>query len=87
MKRAMVNMLRYERSGKGLNYSNLREIYYGYRVFDSFYMFVSTFILYFLLGIYLTNVLKPVDHDDSVSLPWYYPFTKSYWINSEKGGK
>jgi len=83
MKRAMVNMLRYERTGKGLTYLNLREVYYGYSVFDAYYMFFTTFFLYFLLGIYLTNVLKPVDNEERVSLPWYYPFMLSYWFGSE----
>jgi ATP-binding cassette, subfamily A (ABC1), member 3 len=76
MKRAMVNILRYERSGRGFGYHNVSEIYYGYRVENCFYMFFVTFVLYSSLGIYLTNVLrlKHFDNDDAIALPWYYPF-------------
>jgi hypothetical protein len=68
MKRGMVNMLRYERAGKGLTYGNVMEVYYGYRILDCYYMFIATFTLYFLIGIYLTNILKPVDNEDRVAL-------------------
>jgi hypothetical protein len=44
-------------------------------------MYIVTFVGFFLLGIYLTNVLRLTkeDSDEALRLTWYYPFTPSYW--------
>ncbi len=76
MKRALLNILTFERSGRGLNWTNVGEIYYGYRVTNAYYMFFVTFLLTLMIGIYLTNVLRvsAADYDNAIKLPWYYPF-------------
>jgi hypothetical protein len=81
MKRAFVTLVSYERAGRGLQLSNFRDLYYGYRVSNAFYMFFVTFVLCFGLGVYLTNVLRVTreDQDEGVHLPWYYPLTMRYW--------
>lgn len=81
MKRAFVNILTYERAGRGLQWHNLYQEYYNYRVYNAFYMFFVTFVLCLFLGIYLTNILKLTkeDSDEGLRLPWYYPVSPSYW--------
>jgi len=87
MKRAFVNILKYERAGRGLQYYNLGELYYNYRVEDAFYMFFTTFVLFFGLGLYLTNVMRlsKQDSDSELKLPWYYPCTWKYWTGRRAG--
>ena len=81
MKRAFVNLIVYERAGKGVQIMNFNELYYGYRVGDAYYMFFVTFVLYFTVGVYLTNILRLTkeDSDESLRHPWYYPCLPSYW--------
>lgn len=89
MKRAFVNMVTFERAGQGLHLRNVGELYYGYRVSNAYYMFFVTFVLCFALGIYVTEVLRvgKEGQDEGVSLPWYYPFSPSYWAGKKKARK
>ena len=45
-------------------------------------MFIVGFVLSFMAGIYLTNVLPTTSV--GLRLKWYYPFTKNYWCGSGK---
>ena len=89
MKRAFVNMVTFERAGQGLHLGNVGELYYGYRVSDAYYMFFVTFVLCLALGIYVTEVLRvgKEGQDEGVGLPWYYPFSPSFWAGKKKARK
>jgi hypothetical protein len=79
MKRALYNILTFEKAGRGLQSWNLAEEYYGYRVSEAFYMFTVSFSATLLLGLYLGNVLR-LGEREAMKLPWYYPLSSLYWL-------
>ena len=87
MSRALFNILSFENGKFGLQYSNIGETYYNYRVTDSLYLFVLTFIVSFFLGVYLSNVLRLTREDSSnegLKLSWYYPLSPTYWCGTKR---
>lgn len=77
MRRAEYNIAIFEEGGVGLQYDNLSLVHFNYKVSTAFWMFVISFIVGTMVGIYLTNVLNL---GSGYNLPWSYPFKKSYWF-------
>lgn len=86
MKRSLYNILRFEKASVGLQFSNMNEEYYNYKVESAYYLYFVAFVVCFLLGVYLSNVLRlsKDDLDESIKLPWYYPFSLNYWRGTAK---
>lgn len=71
-----------EKSGIGLQFSNIGTIYYNYSVGTAIYMLLISFFVGLIVGIYLNNVLPSKDGSRE---PWNYLFKPSYWKKQKKG--
>ncbi|OMJ95245.1 hypothetical protein SteCoe_1460 [Stentor coeruleus] len=76
MSQGFIQLMSFEGSQIGVNFSNIMDDYYNYSVgLCLIYLFIDT-ILYWLLALYLDKIIKT---ETGVSLPWYFPCTPSFW--------
>ena len=76
MSQGWQTLMSFEGSQIGINFSNINDVFYNYSVGQSLiFLFVDS-MLYWLLALYLDKVIKT---ETGVSLPWYFPFSPSYW--------
>lgn len=76
MSQGFQNMMLFEGSQIGIDFSNIGDSYYNYSVSIGLTMLFVDSILYWLFALYLDKVIKT---ETGVSLRWYFPFTLSYW--------
>ena len=76
MSQGFIELMSFEGSQIAVDFSNLNDSYYNYSVGKCLlFLFIDT-CLYWILALYLDKVIKT---ESGVSLPWYFPFTLSYW--------
>ena len=76
MAEGFIEMMSFEGSQIGITFSNIMDSYYNYSVGKSLIFLTIDTCLYWILALYLDKVIKT---ETGVSLPWYFPFTISYW--------
>jgi ATP-binding cassette subfamily A (ABC1) protein 3 len=76
MAQGFNTLLTFEGAEISIKFSNLDETYEHYSVQDSIIFMSIDAVLYILLALYFDKVI-PSEY--GVSLPWYFPFTKSFW--------
>lgn len=70
-----------EIAGLGVKFSNINYLIQNYSFASCLYMMVVSFGAFFILGIYLENVL-PTAY--GLRKPFYFFLTKSYWFGEER---
>jgi hypothetical protein len=67
----------FEIAGVGITSNNLNYVIENYSFADCLYMMAVSFAVFFIIGIYLENVL-PSKY--GLRKPFYFFLTKSYWF-------
>jgi ATP-binding cassette subfamily A (ABC1) protein 3 len=73
----MVNIVNREAAQVGIQNNNTNDLYYNFSYSRAIGMMFLDFFLYLFVGLYLDRV---VPGQWGTPLPWYFPFTKSYWF-------
>lgn len=66
----------FETSGVGVNSETIWEVWNAYRLVDCFYMMAISFVVTFLLGVYIENIF-PSNY--GIRQPFYFCLTRVYW--------
>jgi ATP-binding cassette subfamily A (ABC1) protein 1 len=74
----LAQMLLYQSNFTPINGSNLNEIYQNYSMGACIGLLIFDIFFYLLLAWYADNVIP---QEYGTTLPWYFPFTKSYWLS------
>jgi hypothetical protein len=74
----LQQILKYQDAFTPVNKDNVGEVLGNYSIANSIGFLILDTFLYVLLAWYCDNV---VPQEFGTQLPWYFPFTKSYWKN------
>lgn len=76
MSQAFIQLMSFEGSQIGIDFSNINDNFYNYSVGRGLIFLLVDTILYWLLALYLDKVIKT---ETGVNLPWYFPFSPAFW--------
>ena len=76
MSEGFFELLCFESAQIGITFSNMDEQYYNYSVGKCIKFLILDTVIYWIISLYLDKVIQS---ETGVSLPWYFPFTISFW--------
>ena len=76
MSQAFIQLMSFEDAKVGIDFTNINDNFYYYSVGTGLLFLFIDCILYWTLALYLDKVIQT---ETGVSLPWYFPFTPSFW--------
>ena len=82
MSQAFIQLMSFEGAEVGIDFTNINDNFYYYSVGTGLLFLFIDCILYWTLALYLDKVIKT---ETGVSLPWYFPFTPSFWKGHASG--